>query len=440
MSGKKSVCLSIVLFILVGCNGQGSVRAETSPVSSYPAESQTVLEDREFIGEGSAADFPEARNNTYNDLIKKALLSVISESVYAKNRASIEENLLNYPTARKFIFGEGEKAQPGKNKKWIANSRDSNGMLKLRLQAFVSLKKLKEYADSQGWAPESAPVTRTGTTQPETVFQSGSSSSSSSAPSATDLSGIDVSALTFLVYYNPNDPSIKNDSEQAAYSKWAVDNLNRELAALNIQTFDLEAMDKLASERNLLHESTSGTVGVGLLLAQKVYAELYAEVTPTVTYEGTKAHAIVRIKVYVRTTGALIASIEKGGQQYESISATASIKMSMKEAVKKAMNELAVSLKKYVNNGRFYFVRLSGVQSYKDASKFSGTISKLDGVVSMTLKSGSKQDMVYDYNLQYKGNPTDAVDSLFNAMQDKQGYEKFDLKEIRGNELIFTLE
>lgn len=437
----KRLCFLLLfnLLVLAGCGGRSPVRADTYSPNSTASQEQT-LDDREFIGEGSAADFPEARNNTYNDLIKKALISVIGDPAYNKNKTSIEESLLNYPTARKFIFGEGEKAQPGKNKKWIANSRDSNGMLKLRLQAFVSLKKLKDYADAQGWMPDSAPITMQNPVQPDNFQNLQSGSSSSSASGQPDLSGVDVSALTFLVFYNPNDPSIKNDPEQASYAKWAVDNLNRELSALNVQTFDLEAMDKLASERNLLQESSSGTLGVGLLLAQKVYAELYAEVSPTVSYEGTKAHAIVNIKVYVRTTGALIASIEKGGQQYESVSATASIKMSMKEAVKKAMVDLTQSLKKYVNNGRFFFVRLSGVQSYKDASKFSGTVSKLDGVVSMTLKSGSKQDMVYDYNLQYKGNPTDAVDSLFAAMQDKQGYEKFDLKEIRGNELIFTLE
>lgn len=439
MSKRHCFIILFALFIFIGCNGQSTVKADTY---NSPVQNQALLDDREFIGEGSAADFPEARNNTYTDLIKKALIAVIGDPAFNKNKASIDENLMNYPTARKFIFGEGEKAQPGKNKKWIANSRDSSGMLKLRLQAYVSLKKLKEYADSQGWTSPSAPVSGQNSSQPENYqnTQFGTSSSSASEQTPVDLSGVDVSSLTFLAFYNPKDPAIKNDTEQSTYSKWAVDNLNRELSALNIQTFDLDAMDKLASERNLLQESTSGTVGVGLLLAQKVYAELYAEVSPSVTYEGTKAHAIVNIKVYVRTTGALIASIEKGGQQYESISATASIKMSMKEAVKKAMTDLTLSLKKYVNNGRFYFVRLSGVQSYKDASKFSSTVGKLDGVVSMTLKSGSKQDMVYDYNLQFKGNPTDAVDSLFNAMQDKQGYEKFDLKEIRGNELIFTLE
>lgn len=436
---KRGFVLIFTLFILTGCNGSSPVRAESLPVSGANARTDTLPDDRDFIGEGSAADFPEARNNAYTDLVKQALIFVIGQDSYNRNQPAIDKDLMNYPTARKFILGEGEKAVTGKAKKWIANSRDSSGKLNLKLQAYVAVKKLRDYADAQGWITPNAPVTGQSSSQPS--YSTGSTtSSSSSAGSQPDLSGVDISSLTFLAFYNPKDPSIKNDPEQATYAKWAVDNLNRELSSMNIQTFDLEAMDKLAGERNLLQESSSGTVGVGLLLAQKVYAELYAEVTPTVSYEGSRAHAIVNIKVYVRTTGALIDTIEKGGQQYESVSAAAAIKMSMKEAVKKAMTQLTYSLKKYVNNGRFYFVRLSGVQSYKDASKFSSTVGKLDGVVAVTLKSGSKQDMVYDYNLQFKGNPTDAVDGIFGGMQDKAGFEKFDLKEIRGNELIFTLE
>jgi hypothetical protein len=436
---KWGLVLWFSVFLLAGCGSSGTVRANTFPSGGSSTQNTSLPDDKDFIGEGSAPDFPDARNKAYVDVVKKALLYVIGENNYNKNKPAIDDNLMNYLSARKFILGETEKAGPGKEKKWVANSRDSSGNLNLKLQAYVSLKKLKDYADTQGWMSQPAITTAQSSSQPTDNLISGTSSSASSQ-AQQDLSGVDVSSLTFLAFYNPKDPSIKNDPDQATYAKWAVDNLNRELSSLNIQTFDLEAMDKLASERNLLQESTSGTVGVGLLLAQKVYAELYAEVVPSVTYEGSKAHVIVNIKVYVRTTGALIASIEKGGQQYESVSAAAAIKMSMKEAVKKAMVDITLGLKKYVNNGRFFFVRLSGVQSYKDASKFSTTVGKLDGVVGITLKSGSKQDMVYDYNLQFKGNPTDAVDRLFASMQDKVGFEKFDLKEIRGNELIFTLE
>ncbi len=430
------VLFALSVLFLLSC-GSRPVRplddySPNSPAASGPA----LPEIKDFTGEGKAPDFADARNAAYVDLIRRAVIFTIGENAFSKNRTAIEESYMSYVSARKFILGEGEKSQPGKEKKWLSTSRDSSGNLVLKLQAYVNLKKLQDDLSTRGLAGQDTPARPEDTAVKTPV----SDSPSSASPESADLSGVDVSALTFLVFYNSGDPAAKRDNEQQTYAKWAVDNLNRELASLDIQTFDVDTVEKLSRERALIQESTTGNVGIGLLLAQKVFAELYAEVSPAVSYEGTKGHAIVSIKVYVRTTGALIASIEKGGQQYDSVSLSASIKKSMKEAVQKAMPELAAGLKKYVNNGRFYFVRLSGVSSYRDASQFASAVAKLDGVVNMRIASGSRDDRVYDYSLQFRGNPTEAVDRLFSALEGRPGFEKFDLKQIRGNELIFTLE
>lgn len=417
----------ILLLTMVSC-GSAQTKSETKP---SPVSKSALPDDKDFIGEGSGADFSEARNNAYSDVMRLAVLSILGDGGYQKNSAEIEKSYLGYINARKYILGEMEKTVPEKQKKWVMNTRDGNGKLLLKLQAFVNLKKLSEDLSASGITP--APSAASLTQNPAVT-------AAKNPDNQTDLSGGDISSLTFLVYYNVNDPAIRNDPDQVTYSKWAVDLLNSGLAAQNIQTFDVDAMDKLASERNLLQESSAGNVGVGSLLAQKVYAELYAEISPAVNYQGNKANVILNVKVFVRTTGALIASLEKGGQQYESASLAASIKMSMREAAAKINQDLTASLKKYVSNGRFYFVRLSGVNSYRDASRFTTTVSKIDGVINATLKSGSKEDRVYDYSIQYRGNPNELVDRLFETMPDKPGFEKFDLKEIRGNELIFTLE
>jgi hypothetical protein len=428
--------LVLFLFSFSACGRSAPVKSEsgnnTVPVSN------NMPDEKVFIGEGSAPEFSDARNNAYYDIMKKAAIFVLGEQKFNDNKSQLD-GLLSYPADRKYIFGETEKAPAEKQKKWLSNSRDANGNLALKLQATINIKKLKGDLEALS-LKESAPASTPGLAGTPADLSQPAAPQSTAVTNQVDLSGVDVSALSFLVYYNLNDPAIKNDGDQAAYSKWAVDNLNRELSALSVQTFDLDTVEKLVSERNLLHEASTGSLGVGLLLAQKVYAELYAEVTPAVTYEGNKANVIVNVKVFVRTTGALIASIEKGGQQYESVSLAASIKASMREAVRKIKDELVVSLRKYVNSGRFYFARLTGVSSYRDASKFASAAGKIEGVVNMTLKSGSKEEKVYDYSLQFKGNPTDAVDRLFEALSGVTGFEKLDLKQIRGNELTFTLE
>lgn len=440
MIQSRVVLLILTIFLITTLACAKNMTKNDSPISGQPVAVNTLPDDKEFSGGGVAPEFGQAKNNAYADVLKKAVIFLIGEPKYNQNKGPIDDNILSYINGRKYILGETSKAPAEKQKRWPESKRDDSGNYVLKLQAFVNLKQLKSDLDALALkdAPQNtpAPVAQTGSS----AQSSGAAQSAPGVNAAVDLSAVDISALSFLVYYNPKDPALENDSEQKVYAKWAVDQLNKEMAALKVQVVDLDAAEKLAGERSLLQEASAGNTGIGLLLAQKVFAELYSEVTPAVSYQGNRAHVIVTAKVYVRTTGALIATIEKGGQEYELVNLNASIKASMREAVRKVRDDLVISLKNYVNSGRFYFVRLTGLASYRDASKFSSTVNKMDGVMNVTLKSGSKQDMVYDYSVQFKGSPTELMDKLFEILPDKPGFEKIDLKEIRGNELTFSLD
>jgi len=386
--------------------------------------------EKDFVGEGKAKEFTEARKLAHIDVIRNALIYLISFKEYDNYKESLEKDFLIYENIRRYILGETEKVSEEKKKKWIANFRDSEGNLVLKLRAYVKLRELKN--DFENWKKKFSSSSKS-----EVVT---SSSSVASSLKEEDYSSVDISSITMLVFYNPKSPVILQNPEEETYAKWAVDNLNKEMASVGIQTFDLETMEKLSGEREILQQAETGNIGIGLLLAQKVFAELYAEVSPSVYYEGTKAHVILNVKVFVRTTGNLIGSIEKGGQMYDSPTVHASIKASMREASKKVKDELVNSIKKYVAKGRAYFVRLTGVENYKQASSFVQQVKKIDGVVSIKLKSGSKEDKTYDYDLQYKGSPSDFVDVALETLTQKPGFESLDLKQIRGNEIIFSLE
>lgn len=403
------------LFILCTACTPGMTKSEEPGIAAEP-------EDIMFTGEGAAADFPEARNNAYADVMKKAVIFLLGRETFDNNKEKIEQDMLSYAEARKYILGETGKAPQEKQKKWVSNLRNEEGMLVLRMDAYVNISKLKKDLSGMDLSVSTeVPAARVEEPAPQAV------------------NSADLSSLTFLVFYNKNDPALEKDPDQETYAKWAVDDLDMELSSLNIKTFDPDTVEKLSRERTLLQESRDG-VGVGLALAQKVYAELYAEVTPDVAYDGDKANAVLNVKVYIRTTGALVGTFEKGGQQYESSSLAASIRMSMREASKKIMEDLRNNLSDYIGGGRFYFIRLTGVKSFKEAGRFLSAVKTMDGVVDLTLRSGSKDDMIYDFNLRYKGTPTDAVDNIFNSLSDKEGFEKLDLKEIRGNELTFSIE
>ncbi len=417
--------------------------------------SQKNVKEKDFIGEAKAKDFQDARREVYVDVVRNALKFAIGDREYNANKESIEKDFLYYENVRKYIIGETEKAPKGKEKKWLKNNRDKDGFLVLRLQAYVKLDMLlRDYEFVKVKSPVMSsssvssvsvvvsPQQSSPNVQNIEVIKVDTTRSSSSIASQTieDLSGVDISSITALVFYNPKAPSIVKNPEEEMYAKWAVENLNKELSGIGVQTFDLETMEKLSQEREILHQAEVGNVGIGLLLAERVFAELYAEITPTVNYQGTRAHVILNVKVFVRTTGALIANIEKGGQEYDSPSLAASIKVSMREASRKVREELIIALKRYVSRGRYYFVRIVGVDSYRQANTFVTELQKINGIVSVKLKSGSKTDRVYDYNVQYKGNPNELIDVLLNTMSQKAGFESFDLTQVRGNELIFSLD
>jgi len=366
--------------------------------------------------------------------MKNAIILLIGEEKVKNNLNNIEVKFLSYMNARKYVLGELQPTSPDKEKKWVENYRDSDGNLVLKLKAWVDLKKLKEDLKTE------LPTETSPSESAETQKSDTSSKENVKSSSDESLKNVDLSSLTFLVYYNPANPIFKNNPEEENYAKWAVDWINRGLSSLGVKTFDLETLEKLVKERNLLQEANTGNIGVGLLLAQKVYAELYAEVSPVVTYDDKKVNVIINVKVFVRTTGALISTMDKGSGNivYEG-SPTPYIKGGMKKSSEKIIEELEITLKKYINSGRFYNITLTGVSSYRDASKFTTLASKIEGMININLKSGSKEDMVYIYDVQFKGTPSELVDKLFEVLEGKSGFEKFDLNNIRGNEITFSL-
>lgn len=449
------LAMASVVLIAGSCAGGDSGMAVRADSGVMLAQA-TTPDDQQLTVEGSGKEFQDARINAYVALIQKAIVSLIGDSGYQAKKSAIEKSFFSYTVARKYVLGDVDPA-PGKEKKWVSQTRDESGNLVLRLQAYVNTKKLKADLDSLGYGAAAAASTSgsgnlnsggTVTTSTYTSDNTGGKTSDTLTTTTTtenktspavDLASVDLSGLSFVVFYNPKN--FKSDEDEQ-YAKWGVDALNKQLANIGVTTFDLETMEKLAEEKKLEQEASSGSVSVGQLIANNLYAELYAEVVPSVTYVGDKAQVFMKAKVFNRTTGALIATVERGGNRggTQSANLSASIRMEMRISASNSVAEIAANLKKYVSGGRFFNVSLAGVQSYRDASKFSSTVTKMEGVKNVTLKSGSKEDGVYSYTVQYNGNPTQLVDKLFEYLADKPGYEKFDMKQVRGNDLTFTLE
>lgn len=427
MHSKKIFGILMVVTMLTGLIACGETKSETT------ASGDTLLSEKVYTATGDAgASFPDAKDYAYAALMEVAIRDVVGDSVYSANETTIANNFLGYQLSYKYVDDPS----------WDNRTTDADGNMILTLSATVLLDdlraKLKTLGISTTGSTASSTSTSTASTTTATTSTSSTTSTTSTTTTTTDLSELDITALSVLVYYDPEADWMDN-SRNAEYADMAVSTLNSAIAALGLETKDSEVQELLKEELTLIQESTMGSVGVGLLLADEVGAELYAEVEPSLSFSGSAAHAMLTVKVYNRTTGTLLLETTKGGPEMTSSSRDASVKASMKSAVEKIMEELEPALADYITGGRNFFIRLQNVESYRDASSFSTAVTGVEGVVSIKLDSYSSDDMVADYNIKYKGNPLDLLDSIMLFLMDKSGFEYFDLESVRGNELIFTM-
>jgi|GEM_PF-1527093 hypothetical protein len=425
MKEKSFLVLGLIGMFVVAC---GSPRPpEVISVASSPSavvSQQSVPEQMTFEGMGKAADFAVSRRLAYQDVMRKAIVALVGEKAYTAQKNQIDAQ---------FVNTEAQFAPYIVAKKWTTTRRDENGDLILGLEATIATKKLESdlraagfLSNEKGGGSSSLPVAKSAPVEEK---------------KQEDFSNVDISGVSILIYYNT--ASIKNskDPDAERYARKAVQLLNQELLGSGLQVFDLEAAEQVAKEKNLLQEEARGNVGLGLLLAQQVYAEVYGEVVPTVTYRGgTVAHCILELKLYTRTGARVLASIQKGGEEYDSPSLEASLTASMRDSAKKVAKELRENLKKYVFDGRFYTVRLIEVGSARDASSFVSAVAKLDGVKSVKQTLYSKNDRTAEYEVQFRGTPNDLMERIFDSLITKPGFENLDLSTLRGNELIFTMQ
>lgn len=414
-----------IVFLVFSCASPRPPEAKVEMPSTPQAPVQSFPEKMTFEGVGKASEFAASRRMAYQDVMRKAIISIMGEKSYTTQKDKVDGQFLNT---------EAQFASYILQKEWTSTKRDENGDLLLSLKATIATKKLRDDLEAAGFlGGASKPVVASSPATP-------TAETPKSQPEV-DLSSVDISGLSILIYYNSSALKQSADADAERYARRAVQLLNQELLQQGIQIFDLESAEKIAQEKNLLQEEARGNVGLGLLLAQQVYAELYGEVTPTVTYRnGTTAHVILDLKLYVRTGGRVIASIQKGGQEYDSVSLEASISASMRDSVKKVTAELITNLKKYVNGGRFYTVRLIEVGSARDATTFASTVSKLERVKSVKQTLYSKNDRTAEYEVQFQGSPNELMEIIFDGVTTKPGFESLDLSTLRGNELIFTMQ
>lgn len=434
----KKIFVSMLMFAFVltsaACNDGGSSNGTVRPSSGGPT-APSMPAQMKFDAMGAGPVFQDARQDAFKRVLEKAAIHILGKDKFDANKSKL--TFLTYRRGRQFVMGTKTDVAPNKKYKLTPSGKDDGGNTLMKIDAWIYMHDLKNAIEERGLSTTTKPThTPQSTKDVKITFEDDTKTTTKPTSDDGDLSDVDISAMQMLVFYKPKGLT----EEQKNFSKLAVKALNRGFGKLGLKIKDLETVETLAKEKALLIEESEGSVGLGLLLAQKIAAELYAEVWTTVGYSGNTAHATLHVKIFVRSTGDILTEVVQGGRRMDGSSRHASVLASLKDATTKAMKKIEPKLKKYVKDGRVYTISLLGVQSYGDASKFSRALKKVKGTVNVTLHSHSKSSMVSEYFVQFKGNPTDLLDSIFDTLPDQPGFEALDLDSKRGNELIFRLD
>lgn len=449
---SKTLRWGMIFSVIVLGAGLSACGDNSGSVQNNTVPSAAALGPKQFTATGApGADFPDAKDKVYAAMLEMAIRDLVGDGVFQANSSTIGTHFLSYVKGYKYV----------KDASYVNRATDASGHMILTMKATVDMVALRDALRDLGVTAGTTTTVRqnntastggnmsfnnttvvtSSSTGGQTSYATQTSAGNASSGTAdTDLTGVDLTSLSFLVYYDANNSAIR-DAEDRSYAATAVSMINSKLTGLGIETFDPAAMDQIVQERRLLQQSTTGSVGVGMLVAEQVQAELYAEVIPTMNYNNQRGtwQTMLNVKVYVRTTGALLLNTDVGGREYERMTKDTAIKASMRDAVDKIVSSLSAALKRYVVDGRSYFIRLQGISSYRDASSFSTTIKTVPGVLNVTLKNYSNQDMTGDYVVRYQGNPLDLLDKVMTYLGDKPGFENLDVQNVRGNEIIFSM-
>ncbi len=246
-----------------------------------------------------------------------------------------------------------------------------------------------------------------------------------------------IRSLTFMIYFDesaPEDPFIK---------KAAVTMANGYLAEHRRAAVDLETVERIKKDQELVYEEQTGrSVGLIQWVAQKVNADVYAELDARTSGDRSGANyygqANLTLKFFEASTGRLLASVTyKSPRSFSRSSETDAInnalQSSVYEAMSIAMDQLGPALRASAVNGIPYRLILQNTPDARLTREFARRLERR--VESVETVSQSKEETVY--TVFSFGKPEDLLDIVFDVSDALPAFSGMELVVLRGRSLTF---
>jgi hypothetical protein len=364
-------------------------------------------------GVGKARSFDDALDLAFRDALKKVVVKIIGSELEEANKDKLKSYMYGISESYKLNYQITDKVKSGKDTIVYLRTTFNRSKVEESIRTLgIEIPKKEEPKDY------------------------------SKSPYA-DVINEALDNLTYMVYFEPQKRKIEDE-----YARLAVNRVNNYFANQGYEYVDLQRINEVKDEYFRLYEETQGAVSVVQLIAQALNADVYIVVDGIVEEAGREgdihfASASIDLKAFESATGRGLGT-ETGysGKLGLASGMDAAKRKTVEVAVEKAIEPTVKLSREYMlkafEQGIRYEVLVQGLPSYRMLNVFTDTLRSARNFRS--LKEVAASEGQAKYYVYYMGRKSELIDDIMGGIQNKEGFENFNVIITRGNAVVIGIE
>lgn len=430
---RTAAVLLTMIILLSSCAGTGTAVQGGSDV---------------FPGQGRDESLLSAMNKAKMDAVRNAVIQMIGGPAEQAQSSLLNEVLYSSSNPNRFVYPESMETLRKEN----MGSIDAMDML-YEIRIRVRMDAVRSVLDTHGITsnPDRSStadndsggdeVSRNNTTDTKTDSDetAGSDASSEDGASVEERQFVRrfLEDMTYMVYF-----SDEGDTDPFLM-KTAVTQANAWLANNGYRVVDSEQIEDLKADAELLYEEqTGGSISLLQWIAQRLDADVYVEIDASLTARSQSGShygkAIITMKMYETSTGALLGSIPyTSPETYSATGTEDALSNALQSSVYQAMPYMAeqsrVRMNEEISDGIRYNVTFINSSDSRLMSSFR---RELRGEVE-DLETLSQTGEETRYAIYYYGRKDEVEDLIYRVADRTPGMEYLSLVLTRGKSMTF---
>jgi len=403
---KKSILYSFLFFAVLTLAFYGCAK---KTVKVEEKDAQQVVEN----GVGKARKFDDALDLAFRDALRKVVVKMIGPELEDANKDKLKNYMYGISETYIVNYQITDKVKSGKDTIVYMRAAFNKGKVEESISTLGLEIPEKEVAKEYEKLPYADVI----------------------------LEALDN--LTYMVYFEPEKRNIADE-----YARLAVNRVNNFFANKGYEYVELQRINEVKEEYFRLYEETQGSVSVIQLIAQALNADVYMIVDGIVEEAGSEgdihfASASIDLKAFESATGRGLGT-ETGysGKLGLASGMDAAKRKTVEVAVEKAIEPVVELSREYMlkafEQGIRYEVVVQGIPSYRMLTVFTDVVRNSRNFRS--LKEVAASGGQAKYYVYYMGRKGELIDDIIGDIQNKEGFENFNVVVSRGNAVVFGIE